>query len=71
MKELVERTYSAEYKKGREKNFFLRNWYDENGDCWFELAKITKSCAYTVKCTNNQNEMVAFMKQYTLVRTFY
>lgn len=65
----IERTYNAEYKKGREKNFFLRNWYDGDA-CWYELAKITKGCSFTVKCTDNESEMIEFMKDYKLVKVF-
>ena len=70
IRETIERAYNAEYKKGREKNFFLRNWFDDNGKCWFELAKITKSCGFTVKCTDDEAEMVEFMKDYKLVKVF-
>lgn len=66
----IERIYNAEYRKGREKNFFLRNWFDEDGKCWFELAKETKGCGFTVKCTDNEAEMMEFMKGYKLVAIF-
>ena len=65
----IERKYNAEYKKGREKNFFLRNIWD--GDkCVFFLDKITKGCSFTVKCTDNEYEMMAFMADYKLVKIF-
>lgn len=65
----IEAAYNAEYKKGREKNFFLRNWWD--GDkCWFELVKITKGCTFTVKCTDDEAEMQKFMEDYKLVAIF-
>ena len=70
VRQCIERTYNAEYKKGRQKNFFLRDWYDENGKHWFELAKETQSCGYTVKCTDSEEEMIEFMKDYKLVKVF-
>lgn len=69
-KDYIEREYNAEYRKGREKNFFLRNWYDENDNCWFELAKITSGCTYTVKLTDSMDDMEKFMSDYKLVRIF-
>ena len=68
-RQYIERNFNAEYKKGREKNFFLRNWW-EGDKCWFELAKITKGCTYTVKCTDNEKEMMNFIKDYKLVKIF-
>ena len=68
-RQYIEKAYNAEYKKGREKNFFLRNWY-EGDKCWFELAKITKGCSFTVKCTDSEEEMQKFMQDYKLVSIF-
>ena len=68
-RQCIEKAYNAEYKKGREKNFFLRNWY-EGDKCWFELAKITKGCSFTVKCTDSEEEMQKFMQDYKLVSIF-
>lgn len=66
----IERTYNAEYKKGREKNFFITNWEDENGKDWYRLDKITKGCGFTVKCTDSFEEMEKFIADYTLVKIF-
>ena len=71
MREYLERTCNAEYKKGREKNIFLRQFEDENGETLFELFKNTKGCSLTIKLAG-KNEMCNFINDngYKLVKIF-
>ena len=52
-----------EYKKGRQKNFFVR----ENEGVYF-LEKITKACGFTIMC-GTENEVYDFLESngYTFV----
>ena len=72
MREYLERTCKAEYKKGREKkNIFLRQFEDESGETLFELFKCTKGCGFTIKLAD-KNEMCNFINNngYKLVKIF-
>lgn len=71
MKKYLERTCNAEYKKGREKNIFLRQFEDESGETLFELFKNTKGCSFTIKLAD-KNEMCDFINNngYKLVKIF-
>lgn len=66
----IERTCNAEYKKGREKNFFLRQFETETGETLFELFKHTKGCTFTIKLADF-DEMCDFINNnYELVKVF-
>ena len=71
MRAFLERTCNAEYRKGREKNIFLRQFDTENGETLFELFKNTKGCSYTIKLGNFE-EMDRFINDngYTVVKIF-
>ena len=71
MREYLERNCNAEYKKGREKNIFLRQFDDENGVTLFELFKCTKGCSFTIKLAE-EKEMCDFINNngYKLVEIF-
>lgn len=70
MMNAIKEKYNAEYRMGRQRNFFLTNHWDEDGKNWYRLDKVTKGCSFTVKCTDDEDEMQEFMKDYTLVKIF-
>ena len=53
---MLNREYVREYKKGRQKSFFVR----ENNGVYF-LEKITKACGFTVKC-GTEKEVYEFIE---------
>ena len=71
MREFLERTCTAEYKKGREKNIFLRQFETNDGEVLFELFKSTKGCSFTIKLGTFE-EMDKFINDngYTVVKVF-
>ena len=57
----MNREYVTEYKQGRQKNFFLREY---NGT--YFLEKITKACGFTVAC-GTETEITKYIKDNNFV----
>lgn len=58
---MMNREYTMEYKQGRQKNFFLREY---NG--LYFLEKITKACGFTIAC-GTEEEITKYINENNFV----